>query len=194
MQATDHEAEGVGLHERWRVHCGQEEPRMNPPSATGPGAKSALFIQEPTAASRGTCALIVRYQQQYVAAALSVLVHLLGDHGRRAGCQRNRKLGTKACRAALRTRPRGRVLLVVIGLPIQGMASLVQTSASTCSGGRGRRALIGEHLIEPKRALNVSIDGRIRPGRMASSTAVPGGSLTRKGSQVSTLSRPPARR
>jgi hypothetical protein len=94
---------------------------MNPPSATGPGAKSALFIQEPTAASRGTCALIVRYQQQYVAAALSVLVHLLGDPGgRRAGCQRDRKLGTNACRAALRTRPCRRVLLVVIGLPIQG--------------------------------------------------------------------------
>jgi hypothetical protein len=38
---------------------------------------------------------------------------------------------------------------------------------------------------------NFSVYGQRRPGKTAGSTAVPGGLLTRKGSQVQTLSRPP---
>ena len=44
-----------------------------------------------------------------------------------------------------------------------------------------------------KRAFPFGIYGRSRPGRTASSTAVPCVLLTRKGSQVQTLSRPPHR-
>jgi hypothetical protein len=46
--------------------------------------------------------------------------------------------------------------------------------------------------LDVKRAFPLRVYGRRRPGGTASSTAVPEVLLTRKGSQVQTLSRPPA--
>jgi hypothetical protein len=73
----------------------------------------------------------------------------------------------------------------------------------TMSAGRGATRgrsgnVEGERLLDAKRAFPFRIYGQTRPGRTAAgttaSTAVPGVLLTRKRSQVQTLSRPPARR
>jgi hypothetical protein len=68
----------------------------------------------------------------------------------------------------------------------------------TVSAGRGATRgrsgnVEGERLLDAKRAFPFRIYGQTRPGRTAASTAVPGVLLTRKRSQVQTLSRPPAR-
>ena len=48
--------------------------------------------------------------------------------------------------------------------------------------------------LDAKRAFPFRLYGRTRPGETAGSTAVPCVLLTRKGSQVQSLSRPPTRR
>src|SRR5947207_11091611 len=58
--------------------------------------------------------------------------------------------------------------------------------------GERRQDIVKESVsLDAKRAFPYGTYGQTRPGRTASSTAVPGVLLTRKGSQVQTLLRPP---
>jgi hypothetical protein len=58
--------------------------------------------------------------------------------------------------------------------------------------GERRQAVAKESVsLDVKRAFPFGLYGRRRPGRAAASTAVPCVLLTRKRSQVQTLSRPP---
>jgi Single-strand binding protein family len=73
---------------------------------------------------------------------------------------------------------------------VRGRHSWITCAWPTIIGSRrggGRR----QKMVK-ERALNFSLYGRPQPARMACSTAVPGGLLTRKRSQVQTLSRPPS--
>jgi hypothetical protein len=64
--------------------------------------------------------------------------------------------------------------------------------SDACSSGRVQSAE-RERFPGPQVSVSYGTYGRGRPGRTASSTAVPGVLLTRKRSQVQTLSRPPDR-
>jgi hypothetical protein len=69
----------------------------------------------------------------------------------------------------------------------------VHTARSSHAWSSGRAEGPKESAsLDARRAFPFRLYGRSRPGRTAPSTAVPGGLLTQKGSQVQTLSRPPA--
>src|SRR5918996_2555040 len=71
-----------------------------------------------------------------------------------------------------------------------GGGLVIRTEPTTAwIGGVGEKSV----QLDVKRAFPFDLYGRARPGRTASSTAVPGVLLTRKRSQVQTLSRPPGK-